>query len=390
MAAVTPSVQQLPSHDAKRTKRTRDVSEEMTLEEHIAARRRKLVEDRREAPALRARAAALRAEADAMTARWQTRLALDRRAQAREWEEEAAARESMAREHQFESTVVTYLRTYHQCTDAKPAMPATASRKSDTLEAYVRYTDLTKQRRATILDEYLTEMNQAPPKVAMAARDECPRCAGGTKLLLCTAHSTMSCPECGYTVAYLDTTSSSTAFEDVTQYSAYSYKRINHFVMWVTHAQGKEAHRVPDEILQAVMKELYETHGLRDPAQIKQPLVRSVLRKLKLRKAYDHVAQVCARLSGVRPLRITPKIEEQLRNMFLQMQPSFQRHAPKSRTNFLSYSFVLYRCFQILGLTHMLDGLSLLKGREKLEANDAIFRKICIDQGWPIFELPPA
>ena len=75
--------------------------------------------------------------------------------------------------------------------------------------------------------------------------------------------------------------------------------------------------------------------------------------------------------------------------MFLQMQPAFQRHAPKSRTNFLSYSYVLYRCFQILGIPEMLDGITLLKGRDKLEANDAIFRRMCVDLGWPVFDLPP-
>ena len=114
-----------------------------------------------------------------------------------------------------------------------------------------------------------------------------------------------------------------------------------------------------------------------------------LLRKLRLRKAYDHVAQVTSRLSGVRPPRIPPETEEKLKNMFLQMQPAFQRHAPKTRTNFLSYSYILYRCFQILGLHHMLSGISLLKGRDKLEANDAIFRKMSEDLGWPVFDLPP-
>ena len=114
-----------------------------------------------------------------------------------------------------------------------------------------------------------------------------------------------------------------------------------------------------------------------------------MLRKLRLRKAYEHVAQITARLSGVPPLRIPPSTEEQLRNMFLRMQPAFARHAPRTRTNFLSYSYVLYRCFQILGLHQMCDGIALLKGRDKLEANDAIFRKMSLDLGWPVFELPP-
>jgi hypothetical protein len=36
----------------------------------------------------------------------------------------------------------------------------------------------------------------------------------------------------------------------------------------------------------------------------------------------------------------------------------------------------------------MLDGLTLLKGKDKLELNDSIFRKMCVDLGWPVFDLP--
>lgn len=157
--------------------------------------------------------------------------------------------------------------------------------------------------------------------------------------------------------------------------------------MWISLCQGKEAHRVPMETLRLVMHELYQQR-VQDPSEITQKKVRDILRRLRLRKAYDHVAQITARLSGIPPLRIRPETEERLRVMFLQMQPAFERHAPKSRTNFLSYSYVLYRCFQIMGLTHMLDGLSLLKGKDKLELNDAIFRNMCKDLGWPIFDLP--
>lgn len=373
--------------DSKRTKRLRDESEAMTLDEHIATRRSRLVESRLQAPLLRQRATEIMEQAAALTRRYQRRMVADLLRKACDLEEEAGIRDSMSREHEFEQTVVTYLKTYYQKNESVPV--ATSSRKNDTIEAYVKYTDVTATRRSAILDEYLAEMHKAPPKVAMAVRDECLRC-NGVKLLLCSSKSTMSCPECGYSVAYLDATNSSTSFDEMIEFSQYSYKRVNHYVMWLSLVQGKEAHRVPDDILQQVMMDLYERQHVRRAVDVTQKKVRESLRKLRLRKAYDHVAQVTARLSGVRVPRIPPETEEKLKNMFLQMQPAFTRHAPKSRTNFLSYSYVLYRCFQILNLHHMLDGLTLLKGRDKLEANDAIFRKMCDDLGWPVFDLPPA
>jgi len=137
------------------------------------------------------------------------------------------------------------------------------------------------------------------------------------------------------------------------------------------------------------MTDMYERQGVRAVGQITQRRVRDTLRRHRLRKAYDHVAQITSRLTGTKPPRISQKEEEKLRCMFLQMQPAFHRHAPKNRTNFLSYSYVLYRSFQLLGMHHMLDSVNLLKGRDKLEANDAIFRKMCDTLGWPVFDLPP-
>lgn len=372
---------------SKRTKRTREKNEEISLEGHISFERSRLVKSRLAAPDLQNKAKCLRTQAAALTRRFQRRMGADMCRRADELEREADVRESMIREHTFETQVVTYLRMYHRQVDT--ASVVAKCRKMDTIQAYVKHHDTARIRRGAIIDEYLTEMKKAPPKVAMAVRDVCPRCKD-SKLLLSSARSIMSCAECGYSMAYLDATSASTSFEDVVEFSQYSYKRVNHYIMWLALVQGKEAHRVPDDILNAVMQDLYERQHIRNSEEITQKRVRETLRKLRVRKAYDHVVQITSRLTGKRPPKISPETEKQLKNMFLQMQPAFQRNAPKTRTNFLSYSYVLYRCFQIVGLHHMLDGITLLKGRDKLEANDLIFRKMCEELGWPVFDLPPA
>ena len=180
-------------------------------------------------------------------------------------------------------------------------------------------------------------------------RDECPL-EETSKLVLVPHKSIMTCHTCGYCMTYLDATSSSTAFDEIVEFSQYSYKRVNHYAMHIALVQGKEAHRVPQEILDQVMQDLYERQHVRSVSDICHTNVRSSLRTLKLRKAYDHVAQVTSRLSGKRPPRIPPEVEEKLKNMFLQMQPSFQRHAPENRTNFLSTICVIVR-FRFWGCT---------------------------------------
>lgn len=374
-----------PMADAKRTKRVRE-DETLTLNEHIQRRRARLVSERQEVPRLRREVEAMCSNANALTKRWQTRMRQDMLQHAETLEEECNVRENMSREHRFETMVVQYLQRYYR----SGAPTWQVRRKSDSIQAYQEQTGASAQHRASIMDEYLTDIDQAPAKVAMSTRDDCPRCVNSsTPLLVCPTRSVMTCSMCGYCVAYLDATSSSTAFDEMVEFSQYSYKRVNHYMMWLTLVQGKETHQVSDDILMCVMSDLYNRLNVRATEEITQKRVRDSLRHLRLRKAYDHVAQITARLSGRRPPRISAHVQDQLRNMFLQMQPAFQRHAPRSRTNFLSYSYVLYRCFQILGLRDMLDGITLLKGRDKLEANDAIFRKMCIDLGWPVFDLPP-
>jgi hypothetical protein len=171
------------------------------------------------------------------------------------------------------------------------------------------------------------------------------------------------------------------SYSDDYEMSSFSYKRITHFDDCMRQVQGKEAYRVPDEIITAVMAELY-AQRITAVADISMNEIRQTLKRLRARKAYDHVAQVYARITGNRAPRITRRIEERCRLMFICMQPAFERHCPKTRKNFLSYNYVLYRFFHLLGLAHMLKGFSLLKGKDKLAMADTIFENICDDLGW--------
>ena len=68
--------------------------------------------------------------------------------------------------------------------------------------------------------------------------------------------------------------------------------------------------------------------------------------------------------------------------MFKEIQIPFIRHCPKDRKNFLSYSYVLHKFVELLGLDEFLPSFPLLKSREKLHQQDLIWEKICRDLGW--------
>jgi len=68
--------------------------------------------------------------------------------------------------------------------------------------------------------------------------------------------------------------------------------------------------------------------------------------------------------------------------MFHAIQQPFEKHCPATRKNFLSYSYVLYKCCQLLGLDCYLGSFSLLKGRQKLYRQDSIWKAICKELDW--------
>lgn len=360
----------------KRQKKGYEDVNTVPLERHIEIKRKQLVENRLEVPNMRIMSSNLRKEAATMTKRWQIRLVKEKLLEADVIDEEADIRESMNREHEYEKLVAGYLQLYHKRVEV--GLNPNSCRKKETIDAYMKQADLTTQRQSTLVHEYLADVGESAPRVAMNTRDECPYCY--TKMLLVSTKSIMTCTECGYSMSYLDASTASTSYDDSVEFSVFAYKRVNHFLSWIQHVQGKESFEVPEEVLHQVMEEMYQQRMTLNEINTKR--TRIILKTLKLRKYYDNVAQITSRIIGKPPPRISSDTEEVLKRMFLKMQPAFEAHAPKNRKNFLSYSYVLYRFFQILKLDHMLVGLTLLKGSEKLKLQNDVFAKICVALEW--------
>ena len=197
-------------HSTKRQKTGNDDNDMIPLDKHIEIKRAKLVEERENAYKLIEQSLELKIKIDQMNSRWLKRERLDLIEEANDLEKEAKIRESMVREHEYEKMVVTYLQTYHQRVEV--GLPSNNSKKRDTIDAYVKQADLTTQRQATLVNEYLAEMGKAPPRVAISVRDDCPCCSN--KLLLVQGKSLMACSDCGYSSTYLDATTQNTSYDD--------------------------------------------------------------------------------------------------------------------------------------------------------------------------------
>jgi hypothetical protein len=161
----------------------------------------------------------------------------------------------------------------------------------------------------------------------------------------------------------------------------YAYKKINHLNEILNQFQAKESTIIPDEVMNEVISEL-KKRRVQNVADMTEKDIREILKKINRSKYYEHAAHIVSRLNGNPPPTITPEIEEKIRTMFQEIQSPFLLYCPNDRTNFLSYSYILYKFFELLELDEYKVYFPLLKSRDRLIAHDQIWKKICDYLKW--------
>ena len=202
--------------------------------------------------------------------------------------------------------------------------------------------------------------------------------------VISSINSSMICPECGYSDTYFDSGINTLSYEqEINSESTmiYSYKKMHHFNEWLAQFQAKESTEIPQKLLNELLNEFHKIK-IKNTKEITKTKVKQFLKKLKYNKFYEHVTHITNLLSGNDPPSMNPEQEEQMRNMFRTIQNPFEKHKPENRSNFLSYSYCLYKFCELLGYDHLLCNFPLLKSREKLHQQDIIWKKICEELNW--------
>jgi len=208
---------------------------------------------------------------------------------------------------------------------------------------------------------------------------ECAEC--GTDMEFSQNEAMLFCPECGLTEFILIDSDRPSYKDPPRESSYYAYKRINHFNELLAQFQAKGSTEIPQDIFDQIVAEL-QKQRITDFKSLKPRQMREVLRKLKLNRQYDHIPYIISRLNGSAAPVMDRETEEKLRHMFKEIQPSFQKHCPKNRRNFLSYSYVLYKFCELLELDEFLASFPLLKNRDKLYQQSKVWQCICSEMGW--------
>jgi DNA-directed RNA polymerase subunit RPC12/RpoP len=237
-------------------------------------------------------------------------------------------------------------------------------------------------RRDALLEQYLQRMDPHYNRPSTHAINDssfvCDACGKDMKISINDA--TVSCPECGFHKLILMDSDKPSYKDPPREVSYYAYKRINHFNEWLAQFQAKESTEIPEEVFENIQGQIKKERI--QASSLNRSKIREILKKLKYNSYYEHVPHILSRLNGHTAPVMDRETEEKLRYLFKEIQPSFQKHCPADRSNFLSYSYVLYKLCELLELDDFLHCFPLLKNRDKLYAQDKIWEKICKDLHW--------
>ena len=241
--------------------------------------------------------------------------------------------------------------------------------------------------RDKMLDRYLAVVEPSAIKGGMMPGSgiepgwgSCPAC--DVEMTFYQNESLLGCPRCGFEEFILIDSEKPSYKDPPREVTYFAYKKINHFNEWLAQFQAKENTDIPQDVIDAVMRELRKER-ISDPKKVKKDKIRDVLHKLKLTKMYDHVQQIKNRIQQqMTMLTLNKEMEEKLQHMFKEIQPAFIKYCPANRSNFLSYPYVLYKLCQLLEMDEFLPCFQLLKSREKLYQQDQVWQKICQEMRW--------
>jgi len=241
----------------------------------------------------------------------------------------------------------------------------------------------TLEGREVLLEKYLRRVDPEHARAAVTSfEDPHGLCEACDKEMTFSANEALFfCDSCGHQEFVLIDSDKPSYKDPPREVTYYAYKRINHFNEWLAQFQAKESTEIPEDIFQAILDEL-KKERITNTEGIKPSKVREILKKLKCTNFYEHVPYILNRINGKTAPVMSREVEERLRFMFKEIQSSFIKHCPKNRSNFLSYSYVLYKFCELLELDSYLQCFPLLKNRDKLYNQDKIWEKICADLRW--------
>lgn len=154
----------------------------------------------------------------------------------------------------------------------------------------------------------------------------------------------------------------------------YAYKRLTHFRMWLDRLEGRD--EVPERTLTLVAP------ILRAYKEVTAERVRCVLRECRDVGHLNSTASIMLHVFGTTPFRLKDSVRADLESMFMDIETAFLQ-VRGGRKNMLSYSYVLTRMLELLGVHARFTEIKQLKHPSKVVEADELWQKICGELDFP-------
>jgi len=239
---------------------------------------------------------------------------------------------------------------------------------------------VTEKNNNNIFQKYLSNIDESFIDIHnfVVPTDVCEGCHKG-ELIPMDDEGVLICNNCSQNFQYLIENEKPSYKEPPKEVCFYAYKKINHFKEILAQFQGKETTQIPPEVIENLRQQIKKERI--DFNKISYYETKALLKKLGYNKYYEHINFIKDKL-GIKPPIISQDLEETLCNFFMEIQYPYSKHCPDYRVNFLHYYYVLYQLFELLGEKQYLSEIPMLKDREKLIEQDAIWKKICEELDW--------
>jgi len=279
--------------------------------------------------------------------------------------------------------IFDYFENKKNISSLHPTASGTTSNKTKLVDAFFKINkDPTKEieNNNNIFQKYLSNIDESYLDIQsfLTPVDICQSCYKG-ELIAVEEEGFLICNHCSKNFQYLIENEKPSYKEPPKEVCFYAYKKINHFKEILAQFQGKETTQIPDEVIENLKLQIKKERI--DMSSLNYYTTKTLLKKLSYNKYYEHINFIKNKL-GIKPPTISQELEEILCNFFMEIQYPYAKYCPDYRVNFLHYYYVLYKLFELIGETQYLAEIPMLKDRDKLIEQDAIWKKICLEKDW--------
>ncbi len=242
--------------------------------------------------------------------------------------------------------------------------------------------------KGTLRDQYLTliDSSYACDKVKLSPIKTCTKC--NEELTLIQSEGIFLCQLCSEATYVIIESEVPSHKDTLNEKRKYPYNPINHLIEKLNQYQAKQTTKIPQTIYDIVKKEMKK--NMFDVDDITPEIIQDILKKYKKDIFYEHHYLIFSHITNTPPPSLSREEEDEIKKMFKMTEKPFKLYKPKTRDNYLNYSYVLHKLFLIKSkidnnpkMANNAKYFKLLKSRDKLKKQDTTWKLICKYNNWP-------